>query len=130
MEKKKILVVDDEENITSMIKARLEYAGKYEVKILSDASGIIEQVREFKPDVILLDLLMPDIGGLEVCRRLNDDPQAYSVPLIVVSGLSRDIDKLKAYRLGIVDYIVKPFEAKDLIAAIEKAVEYKRGAQP
>ena len=127
MEKKKILVIDDEEHIANMIKMRLEYAGEYEVKTLFDASDIVNKVRAFKPDVILLDLLMPDIGGLEVCRRLNDDATAYAVPIIVVSALSKDIDKLKAYKLGIIDYIVKPFDAQTLIATIEKAIKAKRG---
>lgn len=126
MEKKKILVVDDEENITVMIKNRLEYSGDYEVKTLSDARDIIRQVHSFRPDVILLDLLMPDIGGLEVCRMLNDDPLGCVTPVIVVSALSKDVDKLKAYRLGIVDYLVKPFDSKVLMIAVEKALRAKQ----
>lgn len=128
MEKKKILVVDDEEHIANLIRVRLECAGEYEVKLLFEATDIISQVRAFKPDVILLDLLMPDIGGLEVCRRLNEDAITYAIPIIVVSALSKDIDKLKAYRLGIIDYIIKPFDSKLLIAAIERAIRFKRGA--
>jgi len=65
MDKKRILVVDDEEHIANLLKLRLESAGEYEVKVLFEATDIIGQVRAFKPDVILLDLLMPDIGGLE-----------------------------------------------------------------
>ncbi len=128
MEKKKILVIDDEEQIANLLKLRLESSGEYEVKVLFEATDIIRQARAYKPDVILLDLLMPDIGGLEACRRLNDDPVTYAIPIIVVSALSKDIDKLKAYKLGIVDYIVKPFDAKLLFMAIEKAVRSKRGA--
>ena len=129
MEKKKILVIDDEEQIANLLKLRLESAGEYEVKVLFEATDIIRQVRAFKPDVILLDLLMPDIGGLEACRRLNEDPVTYAIPIIVVSALSKDIDKLKAYKLGIIDYIVKPFDAKLLFMAIEKAVRAKRGTE-
>lgn len=129
MEKKKILVIDDEEQIANLLKLRLESAGEYEVKVLFEATDIIRQVRAFKPDVILLDLLMPDIGGLEACRRLNEDPVTYAIPIIVISALSKDIDKLKAYKLGIIDYIVKPFDAKLLFMAIEKAVRAKRGTE-
>ena len=128
MDKKRILVVDDEEHIANLLKLRLESAGEYEVKTLFEATDIIGQVRAFKPDVILLDLLMPDIGGLEACRRLNDDAVTYAIPIIVISALSKDIDKLKAYKLGIIDYIVKPFDPKLLIATIEKAIRAKRGA--
>lgn len=127
MDKKKILVIDDEEQIANLLKLRLENSGEYEVKVLFEATDIIRQVRAYKPDVILLDLLMPDIGGLEACRRLNDDPVTYAIPIIVVSALSKDIDKLKAYKLGIIDYIVKPFDSKLLFMAIEKAVRTKRG---
>lgn len=127
MEKKRILVVDDEANIANLIKIRLESAGEYEIKTLSDARDIINDIYSFKPDVILLDLLMPDIGGLETCRRLNDDPIASTIPIIVVSALSSDIDKLKAYKLGVIDYVVKPFDSKILLAAIESAVRSKRG---
>ena len=129
MEKKRILVIDDDEHIANLIKLRLESAGEYEVKTLFEATDIIGQVRAFKPDVILLDLLMPDIGGLEACRRLNDDAVTYAIPIIVISALSKDIDKLKAYKLGIIDYIVKPFDPKFLIATIEKAIRAKRGAE-
>jgi len=129
MDKKRILVVDDEEHIANLLKLRLESAGEYEVKVLFEATDIIGQVRAFKPDVILLDLLMPDIGGLEACRRLNDDAVTYAIPIIVISALSKDIDKLKAYKLGIIDYIVKPFDPKLLIATIEKAIRAKRGAE-
>ncbi|HLD40562.1 MAG TPA: response regulator [Candidatus Omnitrophota bacterium] len=129
MEKKRILVIDDDEHIANLIKLRLESAGEYEVKTLFEATDIIGQVRAFKPDVILLDLLMPDIGGLEACRRLNDDAVTYAIPIIVISALSKDIDKLKAYKLGIIDYIVKPFDPKILIATIEKAIRAKRGAE-
>ncbi len=129
MDKKRILVVDDEEHIANLLKLRLESAGEYEVKVLFEATDIIGQVRAFKPDVILLDLLMPDIGGLEACRRLNDDAVTYAIPIIVISALSKDIDKLKAYKLGIIDYMVKPFDPKLLIATIEKAIRAKRGAE-
>lgn len=128
MEKKRILVVDDEMNIANLLKMRLESAGEYEVKAIFDAIDILNDIHIFKPDVILLDLLMPDIGGLEVCRRLNDDPIAGAIPIIIVSALSSDIDKLKAYKLGVIDYIVKPFDPQMLFAAIEKAVRSKRGA--
>ena len=128
MEKKRILVIDDDEHIANLLKLRLESAGEYEVKVLFEATDIIGQVRAFKPDVILLDLLMPDIGGLEARRRLNNDAGTHAIPIIVISALSKDIDKLKAYKLGIIDYIVKPFDPKLLIATIEKAIRAKRGA--
>ena len=126
MEKKRILVLDDEVNITSMIKTRLEYTGEYEVRTLSDAKNIVLEVRAFKPDCILLDLLMPEIGGIEVCQMLNNDPLGITIPIIVISALDKNVDKIKAYKLGVVDYLTKPFEAGALLYAVEKAVKSRQ----
>ena len=126
MEKKRILVVDDEVNITSMIKTRLEYTGEYEVRTLSDAKNIVLEVRTFKPDCILLDLLMPEIGGIEVCQMLNNDPLGITIPIIVISALDKNVDKIKAYKLGVVDYLTKPFEAQALLHVVEKAVKFRQ----
>ena len=126
MEKKRILVVDDEVNITSMIKTRLEYTGEYEVRTLSDAKNIVLEVRTFKPDCILLDLLMPEIGGIEVCQMLNNDPLGITIPIIVISALDKNVDKIKAYKLGVVDYLTKPFEAQALLHVVEKAVKSRQ----
>ena len=126
MEKKRILVLDDEVNITSMIKTRLEYTGEYEVRTLSDAKNIVLEVRTFKPDCILLDLLMPEIGGIEVCQMLNNDPLGITIPIIVISALDKNVDKIKAYKLGVVDYLTKPFEAQALLHVVEKAVKFRQ----
>lgn len=126
MEKKRILVVDDEVNITSMIKTRLEYTGEYEVMTLSDAKDIVLEVRSFKPDCILLDLLMPEIGGIEICQMLNNDPLGITIPIIVISALDKNVDKIKAYKLGVVDYLTKPFEAQALLHAVEKALKSRQ----
>lgn len=126
MEKKRILVVDDEVNITSMIKTRLEYTGEYEVRTLSDAKNIVLEVRTFKPDCILLDLLMPEIGGIEVCQMLNNDSLGITIPIIVISALDKNVDKIKAYKLGVVDYLTKPFEAQALLHVVEKAVKSRQ----
>jgi len=126
MEKKRILVVDDEVNITSMIKTRLEYTGEYEVRTLSDAKNIVLEVRTFKPDCILLDLLMPEIGGIEVCQMLNNDSLGITIPIIVISALDKNVDKIKAYKLGVVDYLTKPFEAQALLHVVEKAVKFRQ----
>jgi two-component system alkaline phosphatase synthesis response regulator PhoP len=125
MKKKKILVVDDDESVAGTIKLLLETANCYEVKVLLQAKDILSHVHVFKPDVILLDLLMPDIGGLEVCEMLDKDSIGMGTPIIVVSGLDKDVDKVSAYKLGIVDYLVKPITRDSLIASIEKAIKSK-----
>lgn len=128
MGKNKIMFIDDEEEFLKLVKLNLEDSGKYEVATFLNAKNIVEHVHREKPDVILLDLLMPNLGGIEACEMLNDDPFASGIPLIIISGLAKDADKLKAYRLGVVDYLVKPVELEHLIASIEKAVKLKTAA--
>jgi len=123
--KRRILLIDDEEDFLGMTKLNLERENKYQVAILSSAEELIPYVHRFNPDVILLDMLMPVIGGLEACEMLNKDPVGRRIPIIALSALDKDTDKLKAYRAGIIDYIIKPIYIEDLIAKIEKALEDK-----
>jgi len=123
--KKKIMVVDDDDKSLELVKSYLEPDGGYEVLALAGAKEILTQVRAFKPDVILLDLLMPNMGGIEACEALNNDPLGSKVPIIVISALEKDTDKLQAYKQGVVGYLVKPLEKNKIIQAIQKALEYK-----
>jgi CheY-like chemotaxis protein len=125
MEKKKILIVDDEQGFLELVKLNLEKTGNYIVLTLFSAKDIIKHVHSFKPDVILIDILMPKIGGIEACQMLNNDPLGQNIPIIAISALDKDVDKLNAYKVGVVDYIVKPIEKKELIAKIEKALQCK-----
>ena len=125
--KKKIMIIDDEESFASMLKMRIESSGDYEVTVSPEAKDIISRIHEIRPDVILLDLLMPGIGGLDIGDMLNHDPIGLTIPVIVVSGLDNPMDKIKAYKLGISDYLVKPVDDVKLIKAIEKAIELKSG---
>ncbi len=125
MDKKRVMLVDDEEDFLKITKLNLEDTDRYEVLALSSAKDILTQIHSFKPDIILLDLLMPHIGGIEACDIINKDPLGKSIPIIVLSALEKDSDKLTAYKKGIVDYVVKPVEKNELIAKIEKALEFK-----
>lgn len=119
------MIIDDEEDFVSMLKMRLEASSGYEVMGATEAKDIIERVHVFKPDVILLDLLMPGIGGLDACEMLNNDSIGSTIPIIVISGLDKNTDKIKAFKFGITDYFVKPVDDAKLIEAIEKAVKSK-----
>jgi len=125
MKKRKILIVDDEENLLELLKINLEHTGKYEVQTLQDGRDILSQVKSFNPDLMLVDILMPKIDGVELCRILNADPVANRIPIITLSALDTDKDKLMMYKLGVVDFLVKPIESDALIAGIEKALRNK-----
>ncbi|MFH1782107.1 MAG: response regulator [Candidatus Omnitrophota bacterium] len=123
--KKKILVIDDEKDFLTIVSMNLEETGKYEVKTSENANNIIQYLRDFKPDLILLDLMMPGVGGLSACETLNNDDVGKKTPIIILSALDKDRDKLEAYKKGVVDYLVKPIDKDELIKKIEKALEYK-----
>lgn len=129
MAKSKILIIDDENDFLMITKMNLEDTGKFEVLTLPSAKDVISSLHSFQPDLILLDLLMPGIGGVEVCEILNKDPLGQSVPVIVITALNKSVDKANAYKEGVVDYLVKPIERDELILRIEKAIQLKNRAR-
>jgi len=124
--KKKVLVVDDETDFLKILKINLEETNNYEVLTLSSANDIISQVHIFKPDIILLDILMPGITGIEACEMLNKDFMGVGIPIIILSALDKDVDKLKTFKAGVLDYLVKPIKKEDLISKIEKHAQFKQ----
>jgi len=125
MKKRKILIVDDEEAFLNATKLVLEDTQKYEVLTLTCGEEIITHVNQFEPDIILLDILMPKIGGLDICEKLNQDYKGRAIPIIVISALVEQQDQLKAYKKGVVDYLTKPIDHNLLVARIEKAIRGK-----
>jgi len=123
--KKKVLIVDDETDFLKIVKINLEETHNYEVLTLSSANDIVSQVHIFKPDIILLDILMPGIKGIEACEMLNKDFMGVRIPVIILSALDKDVDKLKTFKAGVMDYLVKPIKKEDLISKIEKHVQFK-----
>jgi len=120
MRKRKIMIVDDEKDFTTIAKLNLEMTGKYEVAVFLSAEEIVSKVHKFKPDIILLDILMPKVSGDEACRSLKADLETANIPIVSLSALDTDKDKLMMYELGIADFLVKPVEKDDIIAKIEK----------
>ncbi len=125
--KKKILIIDDEVNFTKIVKLNLENNGNFEVIVLHQVKDMLENLNKFKPDLILLDLLMPGIGGMEACDMLNNDPLGQNVPIIILSALDKTADKVNAYKKGVVDYLLKTVDENELIARINKALQFKYG---
>ena len=125
MDKKRVLVIDDEEDYLKITKLNLEETNNYEVITLPSAKDIISCIHSFRPDIILLDMLMSAVGGVEACEMLNADQFGSRIPIIIVSALDKNADRLKAYKVGVVDYISKPAGKDILIAKIEKALSLK-----
>ncbi len=124
MPKKRIFVADDKEDVLSMLQDALTAKG-FEVKISKDPKEMIESIKIFQPHLILLDILMPNLDGFEICQILNNSPETQDIPIIIMSGLGDPVDIKKAYKLGVVDYFTKPFAISAIVIKIEKAIANK-----
>ncbi|MDM8213676.1 response regulator YycF [Enterococcus hirae] len=112
---KKILIVDDEKPISDIVKFNLEKEG-YEVSTAYDGEEALEKVKEVEPDLILLDLMLPKVDGLEVAREVRKN---YDMPIIMVTAKDSEIDKVLGLELGADDYVTKPFSNRELIARVK-----------
>ena len=121
MNKKKILVVDDEPQLAGFVKMRLE-ANNFEVAVASDGRDGLKKGSENKPDLIILDILMPNLDGFSMLAKLREDEETKSLPVIILTAKDTPDSVAKALKLGANDYIVKPFEARILLEKIRKLV--------
>ena len=112
---KKILVVDDEKPISDIIRFNLEKEG-YDVSVAFDGEEAVEQFETVGPDLILLDLMLPKMDGLEVCRQIR---KTSDVPIIMLTAKDSEIDKVLGLELGADDYITKPFSNRELAARVK-----------
>lgn len=111
----KILVVDDEHSIVELLKYNLENSG-YEVKEAYDGEEALNMVSQERFDLIILDLMLPKIDGIEVCKRLKEE--YFHIPIIMLTAKSSEADKVLGLNIGADDYITKPFSVKELIARV------------
>jgi two-component system alkaline phosphatase synthesis response regulator PhoP len=114
---KAILVVDDEKNIRELVKFNLESRG-FKVIEAADGEEALNLVKTMAPDLIILDLMLPKIDGLEVCRILKGDPSTKKLPIIMLTALGDEIDKIVGLEMGADDYITKPFSPRELVARV------------
>lgn len=131
MDKKRILIVDDERSFTRMVKLNLEKTGFYEVREENRGTGAIAAAHDFKPDLILLDVIMPDRDGGDVMARLQADPGLRAIPVIFVTAA---VNKREAGDTGKLSggsvFLAKPIGLKELVTAIESALSPGTPGEP
>jgi DNA-binding response OmpR family regulator len=110
-----ILVVDDEANIIDLVRLYLERDG-FRVEAAADGAQALEKIRGLNPDLVILDIMLPEIDGFEVCRRVRNDSD---VPIIMLTARDEDIDKIVGLELGADDYLTKPFNPRELAARVK-----------
>lgn len=123
MAKRKILIVDDEESFGFMVKVNLEKTRKYEVMVETEGKNALLSARDYKPDLIFLDILMPDVDGGEIFTQLQKDPELKSIPVVFLTALVRETEVSEdGHVIGGHPFISKPVTIEELIAAIENNI--------
>lgn len=122
---KRILVVDDEVDVTELLSYHLRQRG-FDVRALNDSRLALETARQFRPELIVLDIMMPDFSGLQVCRLLRADSSLKEVPIVFLSAKTEEGDRIDGFESGADDYVCKPFSPKELMLRVS-AILKRRG---
>src|SRR5437868_1124955 len=120
--KQKILIVEDEPEAVELVEFNLKQAG-FEVIAAADGATALQKTRELLPSLIVLDLMLPEMDGLEVCKMLRRDPATASIPILMLTAKAAEIDRVLGLELGADDYLTKPFSPRELVLRIKKILQ-------
>lgn len=123
----RILIVDDEPNIVLALELLMRREG-YEIEAVGDGEKAVEAAVKFRPDLILLDVMLPRMDGYEVCQRIRADVSLKDVSIIMLTAKGRDVEKEKGLALGADHYITKPFSTRDVVRKVREILVSKSGA--
>jgi two-component system phosphate regulon response regulator PhoB len=124
--KQKILVVDDEPEAVELVEFNLKQSG-YDVATAADGAEALKKTRALLPSLIVLDLMLPEMDGLEVCKMLRRDPATAAIPIIMLTAKAAEIDRVLGLELGADDYLIKPFSPRELVLRVKKQLARGRG---
>lgn len=120
-----ILVVEDEESISILLQYNLKSEG-YEVRVTGRGDEVLTMVDEVKPDLILLDWMLPGLSGMEVCRQLRSQPSSADIPIVMITARGEEDERVRGLATGADDYVVKPFSVPELLARIRAILRRTR----
>jgi len=126
-EMRRVLIVDDEPNIVTALEFLFRRSG-YDVRVATNGAEALEQIDSYRPDVVLLDVMMPVKSGYEVCQKVRERPDLAGVRIVMLSAKGSEAEVSKGLSLGADLYITKPFSTQELVAAIDRL--FKQGAEP
>jgi DNA-binding response OmpR family regulator len=118
---KKVLIADDEPNIVTALEFMLQKSG-YEVRTVNNGNEALNQIEQFGPHLVLLDVMMPAINGYEVCQRIRQNPALADLKIIMLTAKGRELDMAKGLALGADAYVTKPFATKQLLEQVQKLI--------
>ena len=125
----RILIIEDEQDLRQVLEYNLRSAG-YEVLAAGRGEHGLRLAREDKPDLVLLDLMLPDVSGTEICKSLKDSPSTRNLPVIMVTARGEEIDRVVGFELGADDYVVKPFSVRELLLRIQAILRRGKSEEP
>ena len=120
----KVMVIDDEPFILMMIEDKLKRAG-LQVVTLRDSTTALKKIREEKPDLIILDWMMPEISGIEICKKLKSDPELSEIPVFMLTAKGQEDDERLGLSTGVERYITKPFSPRSLLEIVLERIGNK-----
>ncbi len=124
---KKIAIVEDERDIADLVEHYLRQEG-FQTEIVADGARALDRIRRTSPDLVVLDLMLPGMDGLEICRALRQDERFRSLPIIMLTAKAAESDKVAGLEIGADDYITKPFSPRELVARVRALL--RRRSQP
>ncbi len=119
-----ILIVEDEADISRLIEFQFKQAG-FPVRAVSDGASALEQVKKLRPKLIILDLMLPDMDGKDICRALKADPQTQKIPILMLTARAEELDRIVGFELGAEDYVTKPFSPRELVLRVKAILKRK-----
>jgi DNA-binding response OmpR family regulator len=122
-----VLVVDDDPDVCDLVTYKLEQSG-FEVRRAADGDGALREVARRVPDLVLLDIMMPGISGLEVLERWRADPATAAIPVVMLTAKAQENDVERGFQLGADDYVVKPFSPRELVRRVTAVLSRRQSA--
>lgn len=126
-QKKSLLLIEDEQDIAALIKLQAEISG-YRLHVESDGINGFRSIEREKPDLVILDIMLPGMNGLDICRKMKHNPELKNIPIVIVSAKNEELDVVLGLELGADDYVPKPFSPKVLFSRIKAVL--RRGKEP
>ncbi|GIG55252.1 response regulator transcription factor [Demequina activiva] len=115
----KVIVIEDDPDISLLVSHKLRSSG-HDVEVETDGQAGLAAVRSVKPELVILDWMMPRMNGIEVCEAMRADPELAEIPVLMLTAKAQEIDLERAYGVGVDEYIQKPFSTRELVVRVER----------
>ncbi len=124
---KKIFIIEDEPDLLELLGIIFEREG-FEIKKFTSGVNALQELQKNKPDIILMDLMLPDLSGFQLCKKIRDEKNNDDIPIVVLTSRTDEYDILNAFEFGCSDYVTKPFNEKILLARVNACLKFKSGS--